>query len=110
MLLGRTAWAAEPGAQDEKCEMRGRADFVPELSKQWSKPSGTRATSMSSTPPISTSPCTNNSLNYEMMPKQSIEHHAGADTNDINDKKAGKTIATQTKATAEGGLDITGKI
>ena len=109
MLLGRTAWAAEPGAQDEKCEMRGRADFVPEWSEQWSKPSGTRATSMSSTH-ISISPCTtNNSLNYE-MPKQSIEHHAGADTNDINDKKAGKTIATQTKATAEGGLDITGKI
>merc|ERR1712186_36200 len=50
----------------------------------------------------------NNKHNFEML-KQSLEDQAAADTKDMEDEKAGKAGATESKATAESDLDQASK-
>merc|ERR1719416_55121 len=46
--------------------------------------------------------------NFEML-KQSLEDQAAADTKDMEDEKAAKASASESKVTAEGDLDMTNK-
>jgi len=49
-----------------------------------------------------------NRHNFEML-KQSLEDQAAADTKDMEDEKASKTNAAESKGTAEGDLEVTVK-